>query len=288
MKNFISPVVSKRRWKAVGVCLLSLTLVGGCGKPAGSAPVEVVEAPKENPPPESRTPTVPESRPAPKTTEPKTAEPKKDESKTPQPKEPVQPETPTVAGKPFAFPNDRGGKILENFLPPKLAAMKPERVEIIPKERVLPEFLNSATAGLPAAADAPPILRLPSRKEFQPTTLPEKIVSDFGLATPPLPPMTEPEVGSLHKQPTRDPSRPADLPFLASKPVADRAPLDDPTVEFTAQSVVSLLLPLREAMAPFMKLAIAEPFENAGKTAAKPAVVEDPNKVLTPPPAPKP
>ena len=277
MKKVPKPVFARSMFNA---SLFTLALATGCGKSTSAPPAEAsyIEPAKE----ETKRRVEPEVTPVPKTTEPKSPE-------TVQTEPAKQPdETPAVATKPFAFPDDKGGKLLAGLLSPKPPAIKSDKAEITQRERRLPEFLNSALVGQPDAADAPARLQLPPRREFQPTTLPEKIITDFAPNTPSLPPLPTPEIGSLHKQPMRDPSQPADLPILANKPVTDRAPLEDPTVEFTAQSVVSLLLPLREALAPFMKLTIPEPFEGAGQPALKQAPVEDPNKVLMPPTAPKP
>jgi len=203
-------------------------------------------------------------------------------------KEPAK-EPPAEAPKTFAFPADAGGKLLTGLLAPKAPVFVPDRgAKAEPKGRVLPAYLEGGYIAVPDVANAPPTLALPARRPFTPTSLPEKVAPDFAPAVPQLPEAAKPEVGALHKQETRDPAKPADLPLLSKTPVPDRASLADPTTEFTAQSVVSVALPLRTVQTPFVKLTIPEPYEFAGQSVSKAAPAEDPNRVLTPPPAPKP
>jgi hypothetical protein len=85
----------------------------------------------------------------------------------------------------------------------------------------------------------------------------------------------------------RDPSKPAELPLLSSKPVPDRASLADPTVEFTARSVISIVLPLRADPAGFVRINLPDPFEHAAAAKPRTTVPEDPNRSLGSPPPPK-
>ncbi|WP_020470680.1 hypothetical protein [Zavarzinella formosa] len=290
-----------RQRAGLAFLLLGFGLLAGCGNTPAQQKVEtaVVEAksePSKGEAPKTDTPKPETPAVTAKIDEPKTASPKaetppepkavaKAEPKTEAPKTPAEP---VEAAKSFAFPGDTGGKLLGDMLTPKAPATMPGRTVMSPRERVLPAFLDNASVLLPDAASNPQTLRLPNRREIQPMSLPEKVAPDFAPAVPSLPAMIVPEVGALHIQPMRDPTQPAELPILSNKPVPERASLADPTVEFTAQSVISLLLPLRETTVPFVKLTIPEPFEFAGQATLKVVPSEDPNRFLTPPPAPKP
>jgi len=74
---------------------------------------------------------------------------------------------------------------------------------------------------------------------------------------------------------------------LSSRPAADRAPLSDPTVEFTARSVVSSSLPLRTLPVGFLRIPLPDPFEHADAARPRTPVVEDPNRALGSPPPPR-
>jgi hypothetical protein len=205
-------------------------------------------------------------------------------SDQPEPAKPVpteKPESPPLAdGGTFVFPDDTGGKSLAKMLtpasPPAMPASAPPR----PRERKLPAFLDAPEPPLADAASNPPRLALPPIKDVRPTALPERVPPDLGGSTAELPPRPETPVGSLTRIPAADLSKPAPLPALGQKPVPDRAPLADPTAEFTAKSVISPGLPLRTEPAGFVRINLPDPFENAGTAKVQTPVIENPNRVL--------
>jgi hypothetical protein len=110
---------------------------------------------------------------------------------------------------------------------------------------------------------------------------------DLGGLVPDVPPRADFQAGPGLRVEGRDPSQPAELPILSGKPVPDRAPLADPTVEFTARSVISALLPLRVDPAGFVRINLPDPFEHAAAATPRTTVMEDPNRSLGSSPPPK-
>jgi hypothetical protein len=156
----------------------------------------------------------------------------------------------------------------------------PATAPVAPRDRKRPAFLDAPMPPLPDAANSPPRLALPPVKAVRPIPLPERVPTDLGAVIPDLPARPEVATGSLTRIPARDQSEPAGLPILSPKPVADRAPLTDPTAEFTAASVISPSLPLRTTPAGFVRIDLPDPFENAAAGKVRTPVVEDPNRVL--------
>jgi hypothetical protein len=188
--------------------------------------------------------------------------------------------TALAEGGSFTFPDDMGGKALAKRLTPAVPPSMPASVPSAPRPRKLPAFLDAPEPPLPDAAGSPPRLALPAIKELRPTALPERIPADVGSSIADLPPLPESPAGSLTRNPAADLSKPATLPILTSKPVADRAPLTDPTAEFTAGSVISPSLPLRTEPAGFIRINLPDPFENAGTGKVQTPISENPNRVL--------
>ena len=194
-------------------------------------------------------------------------------------------ETPSLAdGATFAFPDDAGGKALAKTLPPTVPPPMSSATPAAPRERKLPGYLDAPTPPLPDAASAPPRLALTPTPDPRPVPLPDRVPLDLGGVIPDLPARPEIHTGLLTRTEGRDPSQPAELPPLSPKPVPDRAPLADPTAEFTAASVISPKLPLRTEVTGFVRINLPDPFENADAAKVRTPVVEDPNRVLPNPP----
>ena len=189
-------------------------------------------------------------------------------------------DAPIKDGGTFAFPDDAGGKALAKTLTPSgvtsmLAGAPPQR-----KERVLPQYLDAPSPALADASGSMPRLPLPVKKETRPTPLPDRVPTELGALIPQMPPRAEIVTGPLTRQESRDVSKPAELPFLSQRPVADRAPLTDPTIEFTAQSAISATLPLRTEPTGFIRINLPDPFEHAEAAKPRTPVVEDPNRAI--------
>ena len=183
-------------------------------------------------------------------------------------------------GSAFAFPDDTGGKALAKTLPPSIPPTMPSASPAVPRERKLPGLIDAPTPPLPDAASSPPRLALAPTRESRPVPLPDRVPLDLGGVLPDLPPRPEVSTGSLTRTEGRDVTQPAEIPALSPKPVADRAPLNDPTGEFTAASVISPKLPLRTDPTGFVRINLPDPFENVDSAKVRTPVVEDPYRVL--------
>jgi len=142
------------------------------------------------------------------------------------------------------------------------------------------------TAPLVGAGNLPR-LPLSAAREVRPVALAERVPPGLGSGYPRLPERSELPTGSLVKQEGRDVSKPTELPILSNRPVPDRAPLTDPTLEFTARSVISPNLPLRSVQVGFLRIPLPDPFENSDAARPRTPVVEDPNRSLGNPPPPR-
>jgi hypothetical protein len=195
---------------------------------------------------------------------------------------------PLAEGGVFQFTDDDGGKLLAKRLaPPAPAPIGPPRVTLSPRDRQLPGSI--ANPEIPGALGslAPPHLPLPSRIDFQPMPLPDRVPAEISQSVPSTPERIVFPVGSLAKNDTPDVKQPTALPILA-RPTPDRASLEDPTVEFTAQSIINNNLPLRSTTAPFVKVTLPDPFENVEAAKVKVALKDDPLTAVGNLPPPKP
>lgn len=207
-------------------------------------------------------------------------EPKKDAQ--PVAKQPI-----VVEGPAFRFPEDAGGKLLEKTLPPrspwKLSG--PAATGALP--RSVPVYIDDPRVPFASQPFTTPLLKVNSGTGPRPITLSERVPQDLAHAFPEVPTKLVMPEGGLTKVPTPDVRRPAELPILARQ-TPDRAPLTDPTTEFTNRSVIAETLPLRTTEAPFVKVNIPDPFENAETVRPRVPTPEDPAQSLGTPPTPRP
>jgi hypothetical protein len=180
--------------------------------------------------------------------------------------EPAAP--PVVRGKidesaatPFAFPEDAGGALLAKVLPPK----EPEA----------PRTDRAEPAHRPAASRSiePPTLPLPLNHATMPrlpapvkaAPLRPRLILDEALSglpdSPILPQLPSLPDGGRVRVPSVDVNQPIPLPILA-RPVADRAPLDDPTTDASAEAALAAPIPSRTTKAPFLKLTLPDPYDH--------------------------
>jgi hypothetical protein len=190
-------------------------------------------------------------------------------------------------GGTYSFANDTGGKALAKLVTPPAPASMPAGVPVVQKERRLPMFLDAPAPAAFDAASSPPRLPLPKAKPARPMPLPDRVPPDLGGMFAQLPDRPEFATGPLTRTEARNVNVPPELPPLSQRPIADRAPLTDPTIDFTARSVVSPNLPLRTETTGFLRINLPDPFENFEAAKPRTPVVENPNRSLGNPPPPR-
>lgn len=165
-------------------------------------------------------------------------------------------------GDRFQFPADKGGKLLaEALLPPqKLAddAAPPQ-----PKRLKAPPAVEQPEVALtsPALPMARPAL-VPKAPLLRPHVLPEDAPLSAYRADPARVHTQHLTGGALVRVAAPDVNLPPPLPILAH-PGIDRASLEDPTAEDSLKTALSAAPPIRGNPAPFLRLNLPDPFENA-------------------------
>jgi hypothetical protein len=194
---------------------------------------------------------------------------------------------PEAAGDGFHFPDDRGGRLLGQLLPPS-GRGSPADDHVAPRQ-----FKESPVIAAPSApppATAANVVRLPEAKASRPPRpgpLPEGVPL-FGYRGLPEPPGAGVlPAGELVRVPLVDVNEPPPLPRLG-EPAPDRAPLDDPTLDASLAAALAASPPARTAPAPFLRLTLPEPFENRQVVRLRSTPAEEPTPVAAAPRGPKP
>jgi|GEM_PF-4601247 len=197
----------------------------------------------------------------------------------------VEPKTSVSAGPvldsggTFAFPAGDAGKRLSVVLVSGAKLGEPDRDRRAAKPRTLPAYLNPESGTM--VAPEFPIRRLSGVRSapVRPMAIPDRVAVDFTRVDVVLPESPTFPVGPLTNNPGLDFNRPAPVQILG-RYIPDRASLEDPTVDFIPAMVVNPALPLKEVVAPFVRLTLPDPFENAGPAQIKNPPKEDTNAAL--------
>ncbi|HTU94177.1 MAG TPA: hypothetical protein VMF69_29125 [Gemmataceae bacterium] len=159
----------------------------------------------------------------------------------------------------FTFPDDAGGVLLAKVLPPKATeTVWPQRSEA-PRRSSASAFMKPPALPLPPSHAAPP--RLPEegrRTPLRPRLLLEETLD--GLAdTPVLPQELSLPAGVRVRVPAIDVNQPIPLP-IQSRPVPERASLEDPTLATSTAAALAAPIPSRSSKAPFLNLTLPDPY----------------------------
>ncbi len=160
----------------------------------------------------------------------------------------------------FRFPDDKGGRMLAQVLPPHHAAGADESVGAGPRRRPASPALEQPSLPLPPNQGQVP--RLPAGRQGPPLR-PRPLPDGLPLTGPRPQPPQEPRLpaGDRVRLPGPDVNQPTPLPVLAA-PAPDRSAAEDPTADFSSGAAQSAAVPARRGPAPFAKVSLPDPFEN--------------------------
>jgi hypothetical protein len=177
----------------------------------------------------------------------------------------------------FAFPDDRGGKLLAQTLAPSDATL-PRAARVASRSRHArpPHSLEhpelAPDVELPSLA-RPVLLSRPAVTRPR-GLLDEPVPNEAMLGTLPEPPAVPDGIRIRVASPIVE--QPVPLPPLAG-PLTDRAPADDPTVEQSTAAALAEAPPMRSRPAPFLRLVLPDPYENRAAVRLRTPFPEDPN-----------
>jgi hypothetical protein len=190
-------------------------------------------------------------------------------------------------GEPFRFPGDLGGQKLAQLLPPTAPApLRPDPSSGRIERTVVPAFERPAALPLTTTQGGLPRLPLGPAAPVRPRSLSEGPPLAHADRTSPTPDRPELPVGPLVSARAPDPNQPAALP-AGSQPTPDRVPLEDPTREFSARQATASEPAPRTTPAPFARVNLPDPFENAEAVRLRSPLPASPELDLQAPPPPK-
>jgi hypothetical protein len=184
-----------------------------------------------------------------------------------------------------AFADDGAGKLLSQLMMPGSPAFRARLEQKGPGERPPPTSIARPDPPATGVALIPATYPSPAAAELRRVVLAERVPADFAPLVN-VPQRTEFVVAFIPGIPAPDAKRRVALPILA-RPTLDRASLEDPTADFTAQSIVNNKFPPRSTPAPFIRVNLPDPFENAEAVKVKTIIKEDPLTAVGNPPPPK-
>jgi hypothetical protein len=172
----------------------------------------------------------------------------------------LSPEKAAGDGPPFHFPNDAGGALLAKVLPPA-DVNGPLKESAAGPRRPSPAGLTVPPLPLPPSQAAPPAA--PAERNRKPLE-PRLVVEETLGLVPGDPEPPQPRsffVGDRIRLSSVNVNQPVPLPILAL-PTADRAPLDDPTVDASAAAALAAAMPQRTNPIAYFRLTLPDPFAN--------------------------
>jgi hypothetical protein len=184
-----------------------------------------------------------------------------DPSAHPQPQLPMPQDPPKKQeGIAWDFPKDEGGNLLKKLLEPRAPTLFKDADKSRYVERPIPTALAAPSIIKPSVNHPLLTKQGPPRIEPMPHSLPMPFPNSATPLDPLLPVRSPFPTAPLIDAKANDPSAPAPLPSLA-RPEPNRAPIYDPTPEYTANRVISVVLPLRTATSPYIRITLPEPTE---------------------------
>ncbi len=176
----------------------------------------------------------------------------------------VQPTPTPVPAAPteFVYPPDLTGKQLPRVVAPAAPPIpateafgKEPTVHKLPAKLVEPDALSRTVL-------APAPLALPAPASVLPVSPMERVPADLGFGAEDVPAKVKFPVGPGISVKARDVNLPPDLPTLG-RPQADRASLEDPTMEVSNAAIVTSSTTPTLLPSAFQKVSLPDPFELA-------------------------
>jgi len=160
------------------------------------------------------------------------------------------------------FPNDSGGKLLAELLPPSDSLPKASAERIASRVRFpTPNTLNVMEARLPPNQAAMPFSSLGIAATRNRLQLPEETLLAITGVEPVLPEHRELPAGERVHVPSPRLDGPLPLSPLATE-VREFPSTDDPTSEYSIMAAMAAPPPRRTNPAPFLRTFLPDPFEN--------------------------
>jgi hypothetical protein len=168
---------------------------------------------------------------------------------------------PHGGGEGFHFPQDKGGAILAQFLPPSDKAGQLALAPSVPLHFPVFAALERPALALPALSGELPRLNTANLVSSRPHSLPEETPLLNQRSVPVPPEVTLLPAGERIRLSSVDVHQPVPLPILA-RDTPDRGSLDDATADATLAAALAATPPGRTAAAPFEKVSLPEPYEH--------------------------
>jgi hypothetical protein len=183
---------------------------------------------------------------------------------------PSQADEVSAAADGFELPGDSGGKLLARLLSPR-ATLTGELEERRPRSFPAPRSVALPSEPLPPSLPAVPSLPRTAGKGLRPHLVLDEILDDIDDPIPP-------EVYTFSPGPRTSAlesgsSDASELPALATA-VPDRVPVEDVTVEASTAAALAAAMPVRQSLAPFLRLTVPDPYEHR-RTVGPPAPADD-------------
>jgi hypothetical protein len=163
----------------------------------------------------------------------------------------------------FRFPQDRGGKLLADLLPPAQQQSRlPSDEPATPVRFALPRSLERVESGLPLCTSEPSRWNPSQGKSAaRPRPVPEGVPLADCRADPVVPQRDELFAGELVREWSPEVNEPLGLPILAQKQ-GEIAAADDATGDVSLAAALAAAPPKRTTPAPFLRLSLPDPFEH--------------------------
>jgi hypothetical protein len=186
--------------------------------------------------------------------------------------------------EPFRFGDDRGGKLLSQMLSPTVS---PVREAAEKKAARGPASVEQPGFPSPTImANVPRLQIAAAAHEARPGALPEGLPLAEYRGRPEFPQLPSFWTPDRVRVASVDVKQAMPLPVTA-RPVADRASLEDASLEASHVASLAAVMPVRSVAAPYLRFIIPNPFESREAIQSKIVLEEDPMPITSTPKLPR-